>query len=862
MSFSSLWKGDSSSKRSGSQSQPVSLSSSPTSPSPMPSPMPPSVTGDAATTLRHNGRPVIETHSHFHHLHPRAVNSRLHNLLHQSPSPSPGSGGFSSNPSLPIDQGARRISSYVKSPLESPVTAPPSPIGASLSQTSVKETHHISIDYDPVSGRKMLNTYEIIRELGRGQHGKVKLGRNLETGEYVAIKVVDRTGRPRLGKTAGSTQEDKIRREIAILKKCSHPNIVQLKEVLDDSTSKKIYLVLEYLEKGEVEWQTECGRPAMTRKMAKSTARDVLLGLEYLHFQGIIHRDIKPANLLLSADGRVKISDFGVSYVSTDGEDEFELAKTAGTPAFFAPELCVTSTDVPRPTITNKIDVWAFGVTLFCLLYGTVPFYADSEFELFDVIVNQNLVFPDEMSAEERKKFARNSATNRPLSIFYNPNDKHVHMPEPSTHKSANTNDTNDDELTTNDDTKRLNRRPSALLGPNSNDNIISVSNNEPAPALETDADLELAKDLIRKLLDKDPVTRITVIEAKQHPWLTDGMEPNDLERYLSASGVGCNDKIEVTGDDLQAAVQGITGKIKRGLSRFGSTALSFAGLRRRKSTSSTASSTTRKGRSISSTSAANSRSNSRDPFGHSPSDVPVISARHSVAGLPKRACDMPAPQPTAAHTAAAAAAAAATSSFVEYNPSLSRVVGGGNSSSSLHEHHKRGLPASSSNFNLNSLLEGEIDNTRRPSQTQLARSPLSHNHSRTSSMARSPGFSSSVVTSASSSISSSSSSSDDDDDDNGELTLVLGPPRGGLREPSPSSARLTRASESALRPPRLRYELTSPQASRESVKSPTSTLSADTATTTTNEDEQSSVTRFRSKSITVGILQRENDNV
>lgn len=122
-----------------------------------------------------------------------------------------------------------------------------------------------------------------------------------------------------------------------------------------------------------------------------------------VHYQGIIHRDIKPANLLLTRDNIVKISDFGVSYFNQhlagsnehyDDEIDRELAETAGTPAFFAPELC-SSFENQQHYITKAIDVWALGVTLYCLVYGQCPFTADTEFELFDMIPTTPLTFPD-----------------------------------------------------------------------------------------------------------------------------------------------------------------------------------------------------------------------------------------------------------------------------------------------------------------------------------------------------------------------------------------------------------------------------------------------------------------------------------
>ncbi len=356
----------------------------------------------------------------------------------------------------------------------------------------------------------MVNQYLIEGELGRGVHGKVRLATDLETGERVAVKIVEREARKRLGAGLGllgrnnrnremlrssslhvdptpsnaidhvntqatpkdatpetdSPQDDttsvsttvrgvpstpstqfaplphlprspsasalglhgkraqpdsdadrrrekererarkalmwttdqKVRREIAIMKKCSHDNVVQLKEVIDDPQSKKIFMVLEYMEGGEIVWKNDQAQPTLTVDEARSILRDVVCGLEYLHYQGIIHRDIKPANLLWDKDRRVKISDFGVSHFSyammianeqsaaaptataasssasssssrlapppgstSDPSlvDDRELAKTAGSPAFFAPELCMSSFSSASPSINPRHDAKA-----------------------------------------------------------------------------------------------------------------------------------------------------------------------------------------------------------------------------------------------------------------------------------------------------------------------------------------------------------------------------------------------------------------------------------------------------------------------------------------------------------------------
>ncbi|KAI7907587.1 kinase-like domain-containing protein [Cokeromyces recurvatus] len=210
---------------------------------------------------------------------------------------------------------------------------------------------------------------------------------------------------------ASKESEQKLRREIAILKKCRHPNVVQLFEVIDVPESRKIYMALEYTENGEIGWRDEYDHPILSINEARRIFRDIVSGLDYLHYQGIIHRDIKPANLLLSQNGVAKISDFGVSYYNellaanntVQPTEELlnkidrELAETAGTPAFFAPELCCAGdlfSSHKRPRISKAIDVWSLGVTLYCFIFGQCPFIAATEFELFDTIPTQPLTFP------------------------------------------------------------------------------------------------------------------------------------------------------------------------------------------------------------------------------------------------------------------------------------------------------------------------------------------------------------------------------------------------------------------------------------------------------------------------------------
>lgn len=572
-----------------------------------------------------------------------------------------------------------------------------------------KETHIADVQADPVSGRKIINQYEIIDELGRGVHGKVKLGKDLITGRYVAIKIVDRySKRRRLGKN--TSHEDKIKREIAILKKARHPNIVSLLEVIDDPAKKKVYIVLEHVELGEVKWRaegaheiclvewrrfkresegvfdndsavledekiirlahqklarqqrqlarearrrngvaandpwslefgidseddySEAGQssqasnhdgehppsriasferqdhssqhetnmetafrsstpsnhsrssdsiaatglegtmygaydtefvrpgapsiadsssshltdaeneipehfqwvPLMTTQAAWEAFKDTVLGIEYLHYQKVIHRDIKPANLLVTKEHRIKISDFGVSYLGRGKTEEsngdqvesdyqevdeaIELAKTVGTPAFYAPELCRTEVDVDTPIIDGGIDVWALGVTLYCLIYGRVPFHDTNTFTLMKVISEEEPYIP-----RYRLKPVAESSTSRPNS------------------RGRNTQ--------------------------------TMLSSRRAPHDLEYEEVDESLRDLLRRLLVKDARKRITIPDIKRHPWVLSGISNSDAwvkETDPSRSYDGR--RIEISKDDVEKAVVpiGIVERIRSAAKKTG----------------------------------------------------------------------------------------------------------------------------------------------------------------------------------------------------------------------------------------------------------------------------------------------------
>ncbi|CAF9913279.1 MAG: hypothetical protein ALECFALPRED_008738 [Alectoria fallacina] len=611
-----------------------------------------------------------------------------------------------------------------------------------------KETHKLLKDIDPISGRKTINHYELLDKLGSGNHGTVKLARDLITDTLCAVKIVRRFSKKlRLGRSGDPN--DMIKKEVAILKKARHPNVVSLLEVIDDDEWGKVYLALEYVERGEIVWRKptdkdvalfemeRCERelanglsddheraaidefnrlapsrrhekaqrladqkridqerfrcagaqreaqnpgfdpyfsleyggesedeacaesigqlpaqsqdnnqpenkpihvdttgstpqsetpthtpkpvsrsidtasalasasssrpetpgqfeeptsgleakettkdvelqsllnkiilgehdwepidenfryvPCLTLAQALDAFRDTVLGLEYLHFQGIIHRDIKPANLLWTTGFRVKISDFGVSYlgkpIREDDNDEeiaeadaevhdeaIELAKTVGTPAFYAPELCdpqyfEVGGDSERPAITGQIDVWALGVTLYAMVFGRLPFFDGNQFSMYQKIARDEVFIP-----RMRLKGVPHEIASKAFG-------------------------------TVTDRRKRF-------------DDILEYE----------DVNDEL-RDLLKRLLEKKPSKRITLKEVKHHPWVLQGITDRTLwidetDPSLQSEGK----KIEVSTQEVQDSVTPLTvfDRVKAGFQRVGSV-LRGRGSQNRKRTSSNA---------------------------------------------------------------------------------------------------------------------------------------------------------------------------------------------------------------------------------------------------------------------------------
>jgi serine/threonine protein kinase len=247
--------------------------------------------------------------------------------------------------------------------------------------------------HNMVEPGKRVGKYLLGRTIGEGTYGKVKSGKNLQTGETVAIKVLLKDDLKKNGMMDG------VNREISFLRKISHPNIVNLTDVL--ASSSKLYLVMELVNGGDVfEVLARTGR--FEEPTARRYFRQLVTGLEYCHAQGIAHRDLKPENLLLSADGTLKISDFGLSVPYRNDGGSFMLDTTCGTVNYMAPEV------IQKAGYNGaSADIWSCGVILFVFLAGALPFDDERFTELSAKIIAADYDVPVWFSADARDLIAR-----------------------------------------------------------------------------------------------------------------------------------------------------------------------------------------------------------------------------------------------------------------------------------------------------------------------------------------------------------------------------------------------------------------------------------------------------------------------
>ncbi|EPE35978.1 Protein kinase-like (PK-like) [Glarea lozoyensis ATCC 20868] len=222
--------------------------------------------------------------------------------------------------------------------------------------------------------------------LGKGAFGAVYKSMSWTTGEAVAIKQIKIRDLPK-NKQTGLPESHDVESEIRLLKNLHHPNIV--KYLGSVKTPDNLNIILEYCENGSLHSIIK-NYGKIPENLAGIWMGEVLLGVVYLHEQGIIHRDIKGANILTTKDGKIKLADFGVSTALTGADQENEVV---GTPYWMAPEV------IQLTTVTISCDVWSVGATLVELVTGNPPYYRlDPMQAMFAIVEDDHPPLPESVS--------------------------------------------------------------------------------------------------------------------------------------------------------------------------------------------------------------------------------------------------------------------------------------------------------------------------------------------------------------------------------------------------------------------------------------------------------------------------------
>uniref|UniRef100_A0A673C9W7 non-specific serine/threonine protein kinase n=1 Tax=Sphaeramia orbicularis TaxID=375764 RepID=A0A673C9W7_9TELE len=280
-------------------------------------------------------------------------------------------------------------------------------------------THHVKEGSEKADPRQ----FELRKVLGQGSFGKVFLVRKItgpDAGQLYAMKVL---------KKATLKVRDRVRTKMErdILVEVNHPFIVKLHYAFQ--TEGKLYLILDFLRGGDlftrlskevislesqkpqfpfphVCFMFVCVQVMFTEEDVKFYLAELALALDHLHGLGIIYRDLKPENILLDEEGHIKLTDFGLSKESIDHENK--AYSFCGTVEYMAPEV------VNRRGHTHSADWWSYGVLMFEMLTGTLPFQGKDRKETMTMILKAKLGMPQFLSSEAqsllRNLFKRNPA--------------------------------------------------------------------------------------------------------------------------------------------------------------------------------------------------------------------------------------------------------------------------------------------------------------------------------------------------------------------------------------------------------------------------------------------------------------------
>src|SRR5260370_10936841 len=215
---------------------------------------------------------------------------------------------------------------------------------------------------------KAIGPYYIYNEIGHGAMGTVYQGYDNKSKRPVAVKMIGAGLHSNPGAMA------RFQRDCEFLKKLRHPNIVRL--YATGNYQKTPFYVMEFIA-GETLQDVLARRGRFSWEDVVDLGKQVCSALQHAHHQGVIHRDLKPSNIMLTPDGKIKLTDFGIAK-GFEGTQLTSTNHSVGTAAYMSPEQCRG-----EKTITHKSDLYSLGIVFYELLTGRRPFEAETPLDMF-----------------------------------------------------------------------------------------------------------------------------------------------------------------------------------------------------------------------------------------------------------------------------------------------------------------------------------------------------------------------------------------------------------------------------------------------------------------------------------------------
>ncbi|TFG37390.1 MAG: PEGA domain-containing protein [Desulfobacterales bacterium] len=248
--------------------------------------------------------------------------------------------------------------------------------------------------------------YEVVEELGKGSMGVVYKAHDPHIDRHVALKVL------RQERMSSENYVRRFLKEAKAIGRLSHPGIVSVYDIGQDQGS--IYIAMELLQ--GLSLQEVIRQKKLNIEQIIDLISQVGEALDYLHRSGIIHRDIKPTNIIITPEGRAKITDFGIARIEdTSAHQQTQIGEILGTPEYMSPE------QVEGKPVDNRSDLYSLGVILYELMAGRRPFKGDHIVVLFHAIIQETPVEPAKINQAipaELSRLVMKSISKSPADRF------------------------------------------------------------------------------------------------------------------------------------------------------------------------------------------------------------------------------------------------------------------------------------------------------------------------------------------------------------------------------------------------------------------------------------------------------------